>query len=426
MKNLFKPGKLTFVLDGGAGSSAKGQRGAYIWKHQRQSHATFAVNTFMENAAHTITHRDGREYIHQCLSSITSLGGYEKQYVSPGAVFAAKTMLDEIQQHNLTPKQLGIHPNCVIVTEKDVNYEKGTVDFEGNPKSTHDCTNLRIGSTLHGVGAARARRVLRRPDVVLAKDVPELKPFICNTQKEILARLHRGESGLAEIAQGYQLSLMSQFYPKCTSRNCSVSAALDDSLLPPVVAGPVVINFRTFPIRVNNNKYRRISDGKILTWDEYNSTPYIDREIIKGDSGGCYDDQREMTWEEISEHAGEKIFETTSLTKLPRRVYSFSKLNMLESIMFNHTGDDLYVSVNFMNYVDSSVKTKADPSVLTEKITKWVNANILDNDVKKALELAKIELSGLYLGTWKTVDDSFFTPLNDDKFIQLSGLNASK
>ena len=414
MVKLFKPGKITFCLDGGAGSSAKGQRGAYMWKHQKASHTTFAINTFMENAAHTITHKDGREYIHQCLSSITSLEDYEKQYVSPGAVFAAKTMLKEIAQHNLTPKKLGIHPNAVIVTQKDVDYEKGLVDFEGNKKSDADCANLRIGSTLHGVGAARARRILRRSDVVLAKDIKELKPFICDTHFEIMKRLKNGESSFGEIAQGYQLSLMSQYFPKVTSRNCSISAFLDDSLLPPVVAGPVVVNFRTFPIRVNNNKYRRLSDRKILTWSEFNETPENDREIIKGDSGGHYSDQVELTWDEVSAGAGEKIFEQTSLTRLPRRVFSFSKQNMIEALIYNNTGDDMYLSVNFLNYVDASVKGKTDKSILTEKIRKWLKEQAINKKDLDELGAAGIGIMGLYLGTWKTIDDSFFCNVNID------------
>lgn len=406
----FKPGKITFVLDGGAGSSAKGLRAANLWKNNKESHTTFAVNTFMENAAHTVTHEDGTEYIYQCLSSVTSLDDYQKQYISPGAVFAKETILSEIARHNLTPSRLGIHPNASIVTEKDIAYERGTVDFEGNPKVVQASSMLNIGSTLHGVGAARARRVLRRPDVVLARDVPELAPFVCDTSEEILARLKRGESGLMEIAQGWQLSLLSRFFPKCTSRNCSVAAALDDSMLPPSVCGPVVVNFRTFPIRVNSNKYIRTSDRKILTWDEWNATPESDRTLIKGDSGGCYDDQTELTWDQISEMAGRRIFEQTSLTKLPRRVYTFSKKNMYESVTHNNTGDDVYISVNFVNYVDGSVEGKNDlDQIMTRKVTDWVNNNI--TPVINDLKADGVKVAGLYLGTWKTLDSSAFYPL---------------
>lgn len=410
---IFKPGKITIVLDGGAGSSAKGLRGAYIWKHMRRD-ATFAVNTFMSNAAHSITHEDGREYVHQCLSSITSIGNYERQYVSPGCAFSANEMLNELKICDVSHDKLGIHPNTVIVTQKDIDYEKGLVDFEGNKKQDRGSANLNIGSTLHGVGAARARRVLRRPDVMLAKDVPEFKPYLCNTNDEIMTRLAAKQSGLGEIAQGYQLSLMSEFYPRTTSRNCSVAAFLDDSLLPPNIVGPVVVNFRTYPIRVNNNKYLRKSDGKILTWNEFNSTPDTDKNVIVGDSGGCYADQHEMSWDEISTMAGETIFECTSLTKLPRRVFSFSKNNLMNSLKYNNTGDDVYISVNFMNYVDNSVKGKSTKEeVLTPKVISWLKDNILADDVLRFLNLYNIKLNGLFIGTWKTIDSSVFLTKSD-------------
>jgi len=404
---IFKPGKVTFVLDGGAGSSAKGLRGAYIWKYYKEKHTTVAFNTFLENAAHTITHKNGEEYIHQCLCSITTLRDYEKQFLSPGCAFSKETFLKEMEVTQA--KSVGIHPNAVIVTQKDVDYEKGICDFEGNMKAEQESANLRIGSTLHGVGAARARRILRRSDVVLAKDVPELKPYICQTHEEIMERLDKGQSILGEIAQGYQLSLMSKYYPKTTSRNCSVSACLDDSLLPPSVVGPVVVNFRTFPIRVNSNKYIRKSDKKILTWAEWNETPENDKVLIKGDSGGCYDDQTELTWDEVSRNAGATIFEQTSLTKLPRRVYSFSNQNMIEALTYNNTGDDLYISINFLNYVDASVqgKTRVD-EVLTPKIKDWLCKNVFKSGFPK-----KLKINGIFLGTWKTIDDSSFLTIDE-------------
>lgn len=411
---IFKPGKLTIVLDGGAGSSAKGLRGAYIWKYMREGHSKFATNTFLSNAAHTISHRDGTEYVHQCLSSITSIGGYEKQYLAPGCAWAKNELLDEMKLCDVNPDNLGIHPNAIIVTQKDINYEKGLCDFEGNAKTDRDSINLRIGSTLHGVGAARARRVLRRPDAMRAADLPELKEYLSNTNFAVMARLNRGESGLGEIAQGYQLSLMSRFYPRVTSRNCMVASFLDDSMLPPSVVGPVVVNFRTFPIRVNNNKYVRKSDGKILTWDEYVNTPDADRDIIKGDSGAGYTNQTELTWDDLSQEAGEKIFECTSLTKLPRRVFTFSKNNLKEAMVYNNNGDDMYISINFINYVDAKVKGKTTKDeVLTSKVCNWIKENVWSKDLQDYFKLWNVNVKGLFLGTERTVDDSIFIPVKE-------------
>lgn len=415
---MFLPGKLTFVLDGGAGSSGKGLRAAYLWKNFAENHTRFAVNTFMSNACHTVFDEHGGEHQYQCLASITHMpDSYEKQYISPGCAFSEKEILDEINKYGMTPAKLGIHPHAVIVTRRDIDYEAGRCDFEGNSKSTMDSPNLRIGSTIHGVGAARARRVLRRPDSRLAKDVPELQSFLCDTSVEIMTRLEAGQSGLMEIAQGYQLSLMGPFWPRSTSRNCSVAASLDDALLPPVVAGPVVVNFRTFPIRVNNNKYIRKSDQKILTWDEYNSTSDNDRELLTGDSGGGYPDQVELTWAEVSIGAGKDIFEKTSLTKLPRRVFSFSQHNLKEALRFNNTGADTFVSVNFMNYVDASVEGKSDiDEVLTPKVMLWLMQHVVIPVATsvKGRPLGYLDFpEGIFIGTWKTLDSSVYVSWTD-------------
>lgn len=404
--SVFKSGLLTITMDGGWGSSGKGSLASYLWQKHRAPHSTFAINAYMSNAGHTIVEDDGTEVLYQCLNSIAHLSGqYEKIYIGPGAAFAKHEILGEIELLGMTKKTLGIHPLAAIVTDKDINYERGTHDFEGNKNSIQDSANIRLGSTLHGVGAARARRILRRDDVVLAKDVPELSKFICDVSKEVVDRLRRGESGLMEIAQGYTLSVFSKWYPKTTSRNCTVAAALDDNMIPVKYAGPVAINYRTLPIRVNNNKYMRVSDGKFLTWPEWEATEEGNRKVIAGDSGGVYDDQVELSWEEVSEMAGTNIFEITSISKLPRRVFTFSKKLLEESMIANSTNHEMYISINFLNYIDSSVfGARSIDDIKTSKISQWLRDNI--SEVADSLERSgDVKVAGMILGTGpKTMD----------------------
>ena len=44
---------------------------------------------------------------------------------------------------------------------------------------------VRISYTVKGCGAAKADKTRRHPDVILAKDVPELKPYIGDTITEL-------------------------------------------------------------------------------------------------------------------------------------------------------------------------------------------------------------------------------------------------
>lgn len=255
----------------------------------------------------------------------------------------------------------------------DIEVEN-THNFIADGNVVHNC---------HGVGAAKARRVLRRPDVQLARDTDVLKEFICNTDDEIIERLNSGQSGLLEVAQGFQLSLMHRrFYPYTTSRNVTVSAALDDMFLPPLYAGPVIINFRTYPIRINNKKYLDPHTNEHLTWDQVEERGGEGSDQVKvyeGNSGPGYPDQHEITWDELSAKSGSPndIIEMTSVTKLPRRVFTFSNENMIESIKYNETGYPMYLSINFANYVDYDITGDRGVGFCSAKFMKWCEQNIL-------------------------------------------------
>ncbi len=274
------------------------------------------------------------------------------------------------------------------------------------------------GSTAHGCGANRARRVLRRKEAKYAKDIPELRPFLCDVPNEVMDRLDRGESGLLEIAQGFQLSYMLQnMFPFTTSRNCTVAAGLDDMMVAPKYAGNVILNFRTFPIRINSNKYIDKKTSEHLTWEQYqtahkaavqraseklfvegsghnpNNFPgfldEVERQkeqdvtIVKGNSGPGYHDQEETTWEEVTKSSGatEPIMEITSVTKLPRRVFTYSRHNMHEAIRHNTANGKVWISINFMNYVDDNMTGRRGTAknIIDDNISMKSRRWLLDN-----------------------------------------------
>ena len=61
-----------------------------------------------------------------------------------------------------------------------------------------------------------------------------------------------------------------------------------------------------------------------------------------GTSGPCYHDQDEISWEDIGIEP-----ELTTVTKLPRRVFTFSETQIAEAVEAN--GVD-HVFLNFANY----------------------------------------------------------------------------
>lgn len=406
---FFTPGKLSIIMDGGAGSSGKGVIGSFVCQHA--DNWTFACNTFMPQAGHWVKLDDGRSFFYQTLNSCAyQHDKYEKLYIGPGATIELPSLFRELEENGVPRKKLGISPITSILQDIDGKYEKGLCDFDGVENSAMVDKGgylAKTGTTAHGCGANRARRVLRRKEAKYARDIPELAEFICDVPGEIMGRLDRGESGLLEIAQGFQLSYMlPHFFPFTTSRNCTVAAGLDDMMIPPCYAGNVILNFRTYPIRINSNKYICSKTGEHLTWAQVQlrndcvELPESDpRHVpkyttIEGSSGPGYSDQHEMTWEELTKLSGspDQIMEMTSVTKLPRRVFTFSKKNLEEAIRHNRTNGNIFISLNFVNYVDYAMNGKRADDVklstigcdnssgkdviVTDKLYQWLVENI--------------------------------------------------
>jgi Adenylosuccinate synthetase len=375
---FFTPGKLSVILDAQAGSSGKGVIGSFVCEYA--DNWQFACNSFSAQAGHWVTLGKDRKYFYQTLNSCAyNPDKFEKLYIGPDAAIELSAFFREIEENRISHKKIGLSPFAVIIQDKDTAYERGEVDFDGK-LVTHDGT-MKNGSTCHGVGSAKARRLLRRQDTLLARDVESLRDYICDVSDEIIQRLEAGQAGLMEIAQGFQLSLLGQFYPYVTSRNVTVAAGLDGLMLPPRYAGHVLLNLRTFPIRISSFKYLS-ENGKHLTWEEVKSYDSSGKKYTKykGNSGNWYTDQTETSWEEITRLSGSPnpIMEITSVTKLPRRVATFSKENLYQAIRHNQPPSDfnVYLSINFMNYVDYSVFGKRDVDCLTPVCENWLKVNI--------------------------------------------------
>jgi len=399
--SVFLPGKLSVLMDAAAGSSGKGKFSAFVCEHA--DNYQFVCNTFSMQASHTIVDDTGA-YVYKHMNSIAHKHEkFEKMYIGHGAAINVKHLLEEIELTGIPHEKVGISPLAMIIQDIDREFEMGKVDIDGKPIENHDGT-IKYGSTCSGVGAARARRVLRRPNILLARDIPELKPYLCDVPGEIMERLDAGQSGLLEIAQGFQLSYgLPEFYPYCTSRNCTVSAGFDDMMLPPKYAGNVILNLRAFPIRIHSFKYISTEDGHHLSWEEVQSGN-VPHDKIESNSGPGWDDQEEISWEDLTEQAGapELIMECTTLTKLPRRAFTFSKENLEQAIKFNDTGHKVFLSLNFANYISWEINGAKinDKVVLPEKVKNFVKDNIVP--VMKQFNNVSLE----WLGTGAHTDET--------------------
>ena len=445
-QEFFIPGKLSVILDASAGSSGKGKIGSYVTMVNKGKYH-FVCNAFTSQASHWVYDKDYPELCYkQFNSNAHRHEEFEKMYIGHGAVIDLKALAKEIEMTGIPRNKIGISPLTGIVQDNDRLYEEGKVDLAGN-EAMHMGT-ISNGSTCSGVGVTRARRVLRDKNILLAKDVPELADLICDVPGEILDRLNKGQSGLLEICQGFQLSNGYKFYPAVTSRNITIAAGLDDMFLPVTVLGNVMLNLRTFPIRIASKKY--IAGGKVIfqldksvedIQDEItpNSVAYVDNllktagfenhgydiscvqvfnpgkvtegemtsrkavvtaevnnkgkhltyaevqsgifgyEEVSSYSGDGYEDQHEITWEEVEAGYGQVIpddIKLTSLTKLMRRVFTFSQQNLKDAIIYNQTPHTVFLSLNFVNWIDGKMEGATKWADITAPVVEWIDKNI--------------------------------------------------
>jgi adenylosuccinate synthase len=181
--------------------------------------------------------------------------------------------------------RLYIDPLATVITHEDEEAEKAA-GLRG-----------KNGSTLEGVGAAQARKVMRSASV--ARDVPELQPFLADTFELVWDAVEVGESVQLELTQGMGLSLHWGHYPFATSRDVSPAQAFNDAGLSPGDSRLEVrthLLARSFPIRVAGNSGPFGMPGSELEADE-------------------------LSWEELGRRTGGYAQpERTTVTKLVRRV----------------------------------------------------------------------------------------------------------
>ncbi len=306
MTNRYLPnGKISFLIDGQFGSTGKGLYASYIGS---VDHIDIAVTNGSPNAGHTGDFCDGRGKIitrHLPMSVMSHKNNRSTIYLCAGAIIDVDILLKEIEDFDVDPYRICIHPSAAIIKHEDIESEA-----TGSVVS-------KIASTQKGVGSALASKILRR--TTLAKDDPKLYPFI--KRLNLSEMMDNGCVVFMEIPQGVSLGINQEFYPYCTSRDISISGAMSDAQIHPTYIGKTFMSVRTYPIRVGN-----LID--------------INGENI-GTSGEFYPDSIETTWEEL-----ELPSEMTTVTKRIRRVATFSEQQYKNSIELCRPD---YVLLNFVN-----------------------------------------------------------------------------
>lgn len=313
--------KATLICDMAYGSTGKGLIAGYLAERDRPD---VAVTAWSLNAGHTYINAQGRKFVHCMLANAVVSPELRHVLIGPGSCIGIDKLFEEAQacRDLLGRAKIYIHEHAAVIQERHIAEENaGSTDMTG------------IGSTKKGVGAATIEKIRReaKNDQIVAKhfaakiqaraasmDLPiqVVNRTVYNTVLTCARRV------LIEGAQGFSLGINSGFYPYTTSRECTPAQIASDCAVPLPMIKTVVGTMRTYPIRVAN---RYDAAGNMI-----------------GYSGPCYDDQRETSFDDIAQ-----AVEHTTVTKLPRRIFTFSEQQSWDA-MFTVRPDE--VVMGFANY----------------------------------------------------------------------------
>jgi adenylosuccinate synthase len=221
----------TVIVGAFWGDEGKGKIISYLALKDRLD---FCVRTGSVNAAHTVWMNGNRYALHMVPASFI----YEKcrLLIAAGANVHVAQFLKEIELTKVDEHRVGIDKMASIIEEKHSIQDKASAFNKG------------IGTTGWGVGPAiqeRARRTAK-----LARDIPELKPYLADATSEINNGIDAGKNVLLEGTQGFMLSLYHGTYPYVTSRDTGAAAICSEAGVGPTRVDDVLIVYKAFITRV--------------------------------------------------------------------------------------------------------------------------------------------------------------------------------
>jgi len=310
---MIQEGKANVIIGGQWGSEGKGKLAGYLY--HKYPEISVAVSDFTPNTGHTFIEDDDRKYVSKILPIGLLFETVQHVIIGPHAVIDVdgfnKELVDFQRTHPST--SIWIHPLASVLTAKNVADESRNLDH--------------ISSTMQGSAAAAIGKIMRNPKdvtaVKLARDCDAFRGMICDTQSLMQDLLSQGRTALIETGQGFDLGLNNGwFWPYVTGRDVMLGRILDSAGVHPSQLGSVVAALRTYPIRVGS------------TEDGY--------------SGGCHQDQHELSWDTVSNGLEHDVCEYTTVTKRLRRVFSWSDLQTKR--MLKIVKPD-FAFLNYINYI---------------------------------------------------------------------------
>src|ERR1035437_393302 len=332
---------VSVIFGGQFGSEGKGKTAHYFASNLN---AKAVIRVGGPNSGHTVIDSNGQPLILKQLPTASIIRGVYS-VISSGNYLNVEILLNEIRLTGVDEEHLYIDPYAVIITKEDLKKEI-TMGLKES-----------IGSTGSGIGAAVSRRVNRDKNLSFAKDEPQLKKYIRNTNSFLRNLLEYKERIIIEGTQGFGLSLLhSGLYPYTTSRDTSAAAFVSEAGLSPLDIDDVVMVLRSFPIRVGGNS------GPLPS---------------------------ETDWSKITDISGsiEPLIELTSVTKKVRRVAVFNPVVVKKAIEVNNPTK---IVLNHVDYFNIDCKD----GIITTKVLDEIKA--IEKSINRRIDFLGFDRTKLY------------------------------
>jgi adenylosuccinate synthase len=222
----------TVIVGAFWGDEGKGKIISYL---ALKDNIDFCVRTGSVNAAHTVWHEGKKYALHMVPAGF--INPKTRLLIAAGANVHIGQFFKEMELTQVDAKRMGIDQNASIIEQKHSDQDKASAVNKG------------IGTTGWGVGPALEERVRRTAK--LAKDMPELKPYLADQIGEVNDGLDAGKSVILEGTQGFMLSLfLGGGYPYVTGRDTGASAIASEAGVGPTRVDDVLIVYKSFITRV--------------------------------------------------------------------------------------------------------------------------------------------------------------------------------
>lgn len=243
------------IVGGFFGDEGKGKIIAYLAKKDNPSIA--ARGGVGPNAGHTFV-LDGNTYKVRMLPS-AALNPSTRLLIGPGVLIDSQIFFNEINFFNAEDRVF-VDSQCGIIGKDHLQIDN------------NDYLKRKIGTTGTGTGPANADRALRI--LKIAKDIPELFPYIEDVSNFINYSLDNNQGVIIEGTQGTFLSLYHGEYPYVTSKDVTSPAICSDVGVGPKRVDDILVVFKAYVTRVGQGPLKneiKEEEAKMLGWLEFGS-----------------------------------------------------------------------------------------------------------------------------------------------------------